>query len=151
MESSFAWTRPHYGATRQLKDLAHNINQTNVIGEKRIRQVTYTIETLDTDNPGIAKQHMEKKLKIAGFVERFTIKVDALKRQNETVPKITSRIDYHQLVSRVVLLGNEWRELINTWHNIGSRRSSPDNMYGMRSIIYRTKAKVLGTLHVSQQ
>ena len=106
---------------------------------------------MDTNDPSVAKHRMEQKLKITGFIERITIKMAAINQYIENNPTIMTRIDYHKLTSRMILLGNEWRELINEWHALQTRRSSPNNMHGMQSIVSRTKDKATSTLHRSNQ
>jgi hypothetical protein len=65
------------------------------------------------NNPNVAKHRMEQTLKITGFIERITTKMAAINQYVELNPTIMTRINYHKIMSRKILLGNEWRELIN--------------------------------------
>ena len=65
------------------------------------------------NNPNVAKHCMEQTLKITGFIERITTKMAAINQYVELNPTIMTRINYHKIMSRKILLGNEWRELIN--------------------------------------
>ena len=66
------------------------------------------------------------------------------------MPAIMTRIDYHKMVSRKILLGNEWRELVNEWHTLQTRGAT-NHMHGMNSIISRTKHRVMDTLQRSNR
>ena len=105
---------------------------------------------MDTnDIPNVAKHIMEQKLIITGFVGRLTTKTATLEKYIEKIQEITTRIDFHKITAMATLLESEWRELNITWTDLEVRRSSPDDMHGLHSIVTRTKAGVVNTLHMS--
>ena len=105
---------------------------------------------MDTnDIPNVAKHIMEQKLIITGFVGRLTTKTATLEKYIEKIQEITTRIDFHKITAMANLLESEWRELNITWTALEVRRSSPDDMHGLHSIVTRTKAGVVNTLHMS--
>ena len=105
---------------------------------------------MDTnDIPSVAKHIMEQKLIITGFIERLTTKTATLERYVKKIQNITMRIDFHKITMLATLLENEWQELGITWTALDVRRTSPDDMHGLHSIITRTETRVVDTLRMS--
>ena len=102
------------------------------------------------NNPNVAKHRMEQTLRITGFIDRIATKIMSINQCIEVSPAIMTRIDYHKMVSRKILLGNEWRELINEWHTL-QIRGATSHMHGMNSIISRTQHRVTDALKKSNQ
>ena len=93
---------------------------------------------------------MVHTLKITDLIDRIMAKVATINQFIELNPAIMTRIDYHNTMSKKILLGNEWRELANEWHSLQTRGLT-DHMHGVSSIISHTKHKVKTTLKRSHQ
>jgi hypothetical protein len=94
---------------------------------------------------------LEQKLRITDLANRLHLKIVDLEHYVVTHPKLADEIHYHKVDSMIILLGNQWRQLVNTWHNLDSQTTSGENMHGLACIVRQTGASVRATLRSSQR